>query len=203
MSRHKPVPNAFVSIRINSPIIKENMKKVQQEMVVRDSRLKPLMVSLDKLHLTLMVMQLKNKEEEERAKHILCEVTNDVTKKFSLDMDPMDIVVAEIGNFSNSVVFAKIVDGATKQKLVDIADVVRTKFGQEGLPTTDSRPFQPHLTIAKTSRSSRLRSIPSSSYADLRDTHFGDEKASGLELLSMSEPVDEQGYYHSFQKCPF
>lgn len=55
-----------MAIRINSSLVRENIEKVQQEMVKRDQRLEPLMVSLDKLHFTLMVMRLSTTEEEER-----------------------------------------------------------------------------------------------------------------------------------------
>lgn len=56
-----------------------------------------------------------------RAKHILCGVTREITKKFSLAMNPVDFVIAGIGNFSNRVVFAKVAEGTAKQKLEDIA----------------------------------------------------------------------------------
>ncbi len=60
-------PNAFISIRIPSPDIKEKLTKLQDEMVKTNRYLRSSMVSLDKLHLTLMVMRLSNEEEEERS----------------------------------------------------------------------------------------------------------------------------------------
>ena len=81
-------------------------------------------------------------------------------------------------------------------------DVVRSEFGKGGLPTTDSKRFNAHLTIAKTSKS-YVRSIPSSSYSHLHDINFGVDSFDGLELLSMSRPEDRDGYYYCFKKCSF
>ena len=78
LGTHKPSikPNAFVSIRISSPEIKANMERVQQEMQHRDRRLRSTMVSLDKLHLTLMVLRLDNSEEEKRYVYIIIHSTH-------------------------------------------------------------------------------------------------------------------------------
>ena len=64
--RRNTRPNAFVSIRVSSPDVRAGIEKIQQEMVGKDRRLQSAMVSLDKLHLTLMVLRLESKEEEER-----------------------------------------------------------------------------------------------------------------------------------------
>lgn len=73
------------------------------------------------------------------------------------------------------------------------------------LPSTDVRPFSPHLTIAKVSRSTRksVRHIEEDSYLSFRDTSFGREVITGLELLSMSEPIAEDGHYHCFGRYGF
>ena len=88
-------------------------------------------------------------------------------------------------------------------------DVVREGFSSSGLPTTDDRPFQSHLTLAKMSAANRedrvaLRNrIPPPAYESFLDAGFGEQVVEGLELLSMTHPADEGGYYHCFSKCPF
>ncbi len=62
----KPVPNAFVSVRIPSPQISEKIGEVQKGMLLSDKKLKSALVSLDKLHLTLMVLRLEGEEAVER-----------------------------------------------------------------------------------------------------------------------------------------
>ena len=63
-------PNAFVSVRVPSWFIRSNLQTVQEEMMREEPKLEPLMVSLLKLHITLMVLRLDTKEQEERLVHI-------------------------------------------------------------------------------------------------------------------------------------
>ena len=56
--------------------------------------------------------------------------------------------------------------------------------------------------MAKVSKG-RIRAIPSSSYSDIVDMKFGDENVTSIELLSMTEPPDDTGYYHCFDKISF
>lgn len=63
-ARPKMHPDAFVAIRISSPQIRSSLERIQSSITAAESRLSAAMVSLDKLHLTLMVLRLG--EEEER-----------------------------------------------------------------------------------------------------------------------------------------
>lgn len=60
----KQRPDAFVAIRISSPQIRSSLEYIQSSITSAERRLGPAMVSLDKLHLTLMVLKLG--EEDER-----------------------------------------------------------------------------------------------------------------------------------------
>lgn len=57
-------PNAFVSIRIPSSQIRSKLEEIQQAMVEFEPSLKSSMVSLDKLHVTLMVLKLNQEDIE-------------------------------------------------------------------------------------------------------------------------------------------
>ncbi len=59
-------PNAFVAIRIPSLQIKEGLEKVQESVVKFDRRLKGALTSLNKLHLTLLVLTLKDNDDIKR-----------------------------------------------------------------------------------------------------------------------------------------
>ena len=59
----KQHPDAFVAIRIPSPQIRSSLESIQSSMTAAESRLGAAMVSLDKLHLTLMVLRLGEVEE--------------------------------------------------------------------------------------------------------------------------------------------
>lgn len=194
-TRHDLVEaNAFVAIHIRSPKIRENIERVQQEMLWRNRSLDSTMVSLDKLHITLMVLRLDNEGEEEKAIKNLCNATDFISPSMK---EPLKVTVKGIGTFSNQVVYAKIEEAET---LADIAETLRTQFKNGGLPTTDPKKFTAHLTIAKTHKGS-VKSIPSSSYSGLHGAYFGTDLVDELELLSMSKPSDKHGYYYIFGTC--
>ena len=56
-------PNAFVAIRIPSWRIKSKLQELQEAMVESEPNLKSCLVSLNKLHLTMMVLRLNSEEE--------------------------------------------------------------------------------------------------------------------------------------------
>ena len=99
--------------------------------------------------------------------------------------------------------------------LAPIAEMVRSIFELHELYSTDDRAFNPHLTIAKMSKSPRmkkknkkkmkkgLRGIAKEAYLEYREAELGCEVVRGLELLSMVEPADEDGYYHCFKRHLF
>ena len=59
----KPPPNAFVAVRIPSPIISAKFEEVQRALQEKDERLKQVFVPAAKNHITLMVTRLNNPEE--------------------------------------------------------------------------------------------------------------------------------------------
>lgn len=63
-------PNAFVAARIPSLLIREGLRSVQEAVVKYDRRLKDSLTSLDKLHLTLLVLNLPDNEDIERYGYI-------------------------------------------------------------------------------------------------------------------------------------
>ena len=84
--------------------------------------------------------------------------------------------------------------------------MVQSIFRTHGICSTDGRPFSPHLTIAKISKSSwreRIYSIDKQVYSEFTDAELGSEVVMGLELLSMVGPAAVDGYYHCLQRYSF
>lgn len=101
-------------------------------------------------------------------------------------------------------------------------------FVSKDLSSSSTTNFSPHLTIAKMSKKPRvhgrrhkkhhkrkkgrggggsedneLRGIDHLAYAELLETEFGRQTIDGLELLSMTHPAAEDGYYHCYQRHSF
>ena len=70
--------------------------------------------------------------------------------------------------------------------------------------STDNRPFNPHLTMAKLSKDyPSIRSINPHLYQKYSDLTFGTEQVEGIELLAMGRMADEEdGYYKVMAKYP-
>ena len=85
-----------------------------------------------------------------------------------------------------------------------IPGIIASVFETNGLQSTDGlRAFSPHLTVAKVRRDKSHVRLKQEMYADMLDIEFGSEHVTELELLSMTLPVDKDGYYHCFQNCTF
>ena len=115
--------------------------------------------------------------------------------------------------------------------LLSHAGIIESVFVSKDLSSSSTTNFSPHLTIAKMSKKPRprayygrrhkkhhkkskakggseskdneLRGIDHSVYAELLETEFGRQTIEGLELLSMTHPAVEDGYYHCYQRHSF
>ena len=61
-----PPPNSFIAVRIPSAEIRGKIKLIQDAMLERQKKVKSTFVSLDKLHITLMVLRVDDEETLER-----------------------------------------------------------------------------------------------------------------------------------------
>ena len=147
-------------------------------------------------------------------------------EKIAADLaNPLILKFDKIGTFTRgknktNVVFANLCDDINKQKLTKLAgrvvvlleyiitllclETVRSTFEEYRLFSTDDRPFNPHLTIAKLTKYSRhISSIHPYLYQKYNDLTFGTEQVRGIELLAMSRLAEEEdGYYKVFAKYP-
>ena len=147
-------------------------------------------------------------------------------EKIAADLaNPLILTFDKIGTFTSgknktNVVFANLCDDINKQKLTKLAgkvialleyiiislysETVRSTFEEHRLFSTDDRPFNPHLTIAKLTKHSRhINSIHPYLYQKYNDLKFGTEQVRGIELLAMGRLAEEEdGYYKVFAKYP-
>ncbi|XP_065885903.1 A-kinase anchor protein 7-like [Dysidea avara] len=209
-SKQKPkkperrIPDSFVAVRFSSPEIKAKLQLAQQSMVESDKKLKPTLISLVKLHITLLTLQLSNETLIDKAKDCLRVSCGKIREEIS--QQEIVLTVRSLQSFGNRVVFAAIEDGPAKEVLANIAGIVRETFAANDLVGTDNKKFTPHLTIAKTTKTSgrkRVKKIEPASYEKHKDEVFGTQYVNSLELLSMTLPPDKQGYYHCFSRESF
>ena len=191
------MPNYFIAIRVSNPLIHSGVKIVQDSIVSHDEKLKPALIPLATLHLTLLVLHLEDEEKIQKAIEVLhqCRTSLEPVMLNSA----LTLNFAGLNHFRHQVLFVKLCGEEGIVRLNTVANVVRDTFAKEGIPSTDSRDFSPHLTVMKLTRSPKLRKrgirkIPLESYATWTDFDFGEERVTSLHLCSMNKK-EEDGFY--------
>ena len=202
----KLAPNYFIAVRVSNPEIHASLTNAQKAIVEHDLKLKPALVPLGTLHLTLMVMYLQNKDEIEKAKSVLHGCKDDIMPLLYEQQLTMNFT--GLDHFGNEVLYSKVADQDQVNLLKSVAAAVRERFAKAGIYSTDDREFQPHLTVMKLSRNPKLRKkgikkIPKESYSEFIDEHFGVENACALHLCSMVHKKTEDGFYLCIETANF
>ncbi|OWF38585.1 uncharacterized protein LOC110466113 [Mizuhopecten yessoensis] len=190
-------PDHFVAFRITNTKILKEMEETQKSMASKKPSIINAMTSVHKAHITLMVMSLTSDHEKQRAKDALHFCASRLQS--GCRNKPIVLDIAEMGNFNNRVVFAKIhaADETPEDILQHVHGVVQDSFGEYGIYTTDSRPdFNPHLTIGKGEHMER------SLYEDRVDNFFGREVVTSVQLCAM-EMTGDKCYYKVLHQVQF
>ena len=198
-------PNFFLAVRIHNPQIHAGIKVIQDSIATHSKELKPAFVSLATLHVTLMVMHLEDAEEIQKAGKVLHQC------KTSLEsiLAKSDVMIrfSGLGHFGHRVLYAKLEEEGS-DFLKSVEEIVHEIFTKEGIPSTDSREYNPHMTVMKLIghnqqlRRSGVRKIPEESYASWVDFNFGEEPVTALHLCAMGEK-DTDGFYKCMATMTF
>ncbi|XP_068719182.1 uncharacterized protein [Montipora capricornis] len=209
-SKHKKkpkriIPNYFVAVRVSNPDIHSGVKIVQDSIVTHNEKFKPALIPLATLHLTLLVVHLEDERQIEKAAEVLNQCRTSLEP--ILQNGALRLIYSGLDHFRHQVLFVKLGGEEEFAALMSVANIVREMFEKEGMPSTDSRDFKPHLTVMKLSRSPNLRkkgikSIPVESYSNCVDFKFGEEPVNALYLCSMNAK-DEDGFYSRVASLQF
>jgi len=190
-------PNYFLAIRVSNPQIHSAIKNVQDSITTHNEKLTPALIPLETLHLTLMVIHLENDEQIQKATEVLnqCKISLDPILRNNV----LTMTFSGLGHFNHRVLYAKLCGGEEMEVLKSVVNIVRETFTKEGIPSTDSREFSPHLTVMKLScnptlRRKGIKKIPEESYASWVDMSFGEEPVNAVHLCSMNKR-EKDGFY--------
>ncbi|XP_068610046.1 A-kinase anchor protein 7-like [Brachionichthys hirsutus] len=193
-------PNYFLSIPITNTQISAAVTEVQEAVLQQEPRLARAMIPAPTLHITLLVAHLANQEQVDLAATVLAEVAWPLAEL----LGGRDLVLpfSGIGHFRKEVVFVGLAPGQHRDKLDSLAEWLRSRFVEQGLLQGDSRGFEPHLTIMKLSRASKLRSqgikrVDPALFSSYTNQFFGGQTVERLDLCSMLKKKQRDGYYHT------
>ncbi|KAF8791549.1 A-kinase anchor protein 7 isoform gamma like protein [Argiope bruennichi] len=190
-------PNYFVAVQITNPDIHKAIQRIQDHIVAQNMQFNVCMNSIATLHITLMVMNIIDTETHDRALKAL----RSVYEEYNGEMckNPLRLEFCGLGHFRNRVLYAKITKNESFERLCGLAERVRKHFADFEISSTDEREFNPHLTIAKIDFSKKkqkvLKKIEPSFYETFVSEYIGCETVVGIQLLSMTSPKNDAGYY--------
>uniref|UniRef100_A0A667ZZ48 Protein kinase A anchor protein nuclear localisation signal domain-containing protein n=1 Tax=Myripristis murdjan TaxID=586833 RepID=A0A667ZZ48_9TELE len=193
-------PNYFVSIPITNTQISSAVIEVQEAVLQQEPRLAKAMIPAPSLHITLLVTHLASQEQVDLAAAVLAQVKPSLAELLC----GQDLVLSfsGIGHFRKEVVFVSLAPGQHRHTLESLAELLRSRFEEQGLLQGDCRGFEPHLTIMKLSRAPKLRSqgikrVDPALYSSYTNKFFGDQRVERVDLCSMLKKKQEDGYYHT------
>ena len=192
------MPNYFLAIRVSNPQIHSGIKIVQDSITTHTEKLTPALIPLATLHLTIMVMHLEDDEQIQKATEVLKQCRTSLEP--ILRDNALRLTFSGLDHFGHQVLYAKLFGEEEMEALKSVVNIVRETFTKEGIPSTDSREFSPHLTVMKLSRNPKLRrngikKIPVESYASWVDMSFGEEPVNALHLCAMNQKKEKDGFY--------
>lgn len=200
-TKHKKKrPNHFVAIRVSDAAIHLSIKAFQDTVLKENEKLKPALIPLISLHITMAVMHLDEatikiaQDALEKCKGKINEALKAVNFKLTF---------GGVGNFSNEIVFAKLQEKEQIECLKTINSIVADTFEEDGICLTDKKEYNPHLTLLKLSRKKSLRKngikkVEEGIYASWLDSYFGEESVTNVHLCSMQSGAKESD---GFYKC--
>ena len=201
----KKRPNHFLAIRVSDPTIHLAVKGFQDTVLKENEKLKPALIPLISLHITIAVMFLDEtaikiaQESLEKCKDKISEALKTVNFK---------LIFRGVGNFRNEVLFVKLQEKEHIECLKTIYNVLMVEFEENGISFSDKKEYNPHLTLFKLSRKSSLRKngikkVDESVYDEWLDSYFGEEVVKNLHLCSMLGAKEKDGFYGCLATIPF
>uniref|UniRef100_A0A914X909 A-kinase anchor protein 7-like phosphoesterase domain-containing protein n=1 Tax=Plectus sambesii TaxID=2011161 RepID=A0A914X909_9BILA len=192
-------PNYFVALPISGEVMRSKLEDVQKHLVKCQPSLKRTLVDIRTLHLTLMVFYLDEDLCLHDARRALQASVEAI--KSECDFSSLTVQFEGLDSFRDQVLFAKPKENEEQERnLAKVAEIVIRCFKEHGIASSDNRPFNAHMTIAKLSNAPELRRVvkkfKSDDYYQYAADDFGIEDIKVVQLCSMLKPKQENGYYH-------
>lgn len=198
-------PNYFIAIRVSDDRIRDKVQTVQNEVVSLYDRLKPFLIPLETLHLTLLVIHLEDEDEKEieKATEILEQCKTEILKSvlpsggFTLKFKGLSYFPEPKKKRPPRVLYVKPFGEEGIKSLYEVARVVRDTFEKQGIPSADRRKWIPHIAVIKLrGNPSEVSEIPKKSFETYIDwDHEEEQQVSSLYLCPIYKKAAEDGFY--------
>ena len=190
-------PNFFLGLQVSNTEIHKNVKNLQEKIIHRNPKLHSALVNVSTLHITLAVTHLANQKEIQLLKENLD--TWAQNNKNLYFIEPIVLNFSGVNCFNKSVAYVNIQKNKDYEKICNLSKDLNLILSDLGF-STDQKSFTPHLTFLKLSKDYKLlrskkKFLKDFEFAEECIDFFGKEQIRKLQLLSMDEPKNENGYY--------
>ncbi|KAL1923653.1 uncharacterized protein VTP21DRAFT_8633 [Calcarisporiella thermophila] len=210
----KSVPNYFLSVRLDSPRIQENLSKFYNRVNESRPELSKLLIKPKQVHVTLFVMHLKGEEEIQRARECLFN-SKDIIQEYYPSIRP-SLYFYGIGTFGNGrVVYCSPRHDESLVQFTALSRSLYERFQRDGIISLDCRiaqKFTPHATLMKVRGNFSLslkdgsvlktKRVPEDVYDEFKEYEFGTQTFAAIELSSMLLPKEDD-YYKCMARMEF
>lgn len=180
-------PNHFLAIRLTDPALLGKLREVQDQLLAAQPSLRWGLVPLAEAHITLNVFKV----EEEGLGRVRNLLRSTFQENKAMN-PPSHVVVEGLGGFSARVLFAQPVRGISF--LHQLQAAFKETLLQNNI-TTDTRSYNPHITLFKADNSSRDFTLDKVLLDQFKGFVFGTETVSEIQLLAMGRDRDTDGYF--------
>jgi len=206
-SQQSERPNFFVAVQVEDKEIAENALIIQKSIQSKSNKdYSDAFIGVEKFHITLMVMCLKDESEIKRACACLQDCQTSLTTIASgsicLDFDGLDVFG------KGRVLFSPPSETDGLLRLRKIKDFVQEQMENSKIYSADlKKEWNPHLTLMKFTGSKSLlrqglRCVKPSHYKAESSTTLGSQVVKSLQLCQMNKK-QEDGYYFVHQEVLF
>lgn len=143
--KEKNGPNYFIAIQISDEGIINNINKIQNKIQLElGQEAEYEETSSQSLHITLLMLTLKNEDDVTTAKNILKSIQPLLVSLLPLSHK---LQINGLGQFHNRILYAKV---DPDDSLLKIVQALKFKFGKAGISLEGNRDqFVPHLTVMR------------------------------------------------------
>ena len=203
----KRVPNYFLSLRIASFEIRENVISIQREIenLIPDLVGSRSMLPPEQLHFTLGRLYLQTEGEVALAKRLLEDCLEKVFHRlYVLDEEhptrELAVNFKGVQNYGGNTVFLETERGIERDLLIEFGNSVYDLFQEAGLTSKEFR-FQPVAPIIRVRQSKkplllRLQQVSQTLLAEqYSQAPLGRAVFSSVDISAVADQTDEDGYY--------
>eukprot|EP01112_Ceratiomyxa_fruticulosa_P013564 TRINITY_DN3817_c0_g1_i1.p1 TRINITY_DN3817_c0_g1~~TRINITY_DN3817_c0_g1_i1.p1 ORF type:complete len:306 (+),score=59.88 TRINITY_DN3817_c0_g1_i1:89-1006(+) len=196
--KEKEKPTHFLAFKITDTNTINYLIQIQNAILEKVPKCKPMQIIPSRFHITLFVMQLPTKDHRKDVHTALEACTKLYNEHFPTGTE--SFTVKGLGNFQKCRVIYAGVEQENSTRLTHFVRDVQRLFTDHGI-AFDTKPFQPHITLFKDKRKpgkraplNELHSLFSKEELDFRNDDFGVQPITGIEFVCMNE-MDEKGFY--------